>query len=152
MDEIQVHRHLVAEVKRLRKENERLKKSAFWVGTDELRPVSDSYLSLFGGMTTAKEEDLPRTASGYQYSIKHSSLKDRLNQLIAYFIRHAKENTERADKEKREACNDGLGGVFANHQLNSYYFSGKQAAYENAAKKVIEAISGKRLTYAGLTA
>ena len=148
MDEAQVHRRLVAEVKKLRKEVAELKQPKYTCSWEYSSPVQrlETPLSLFGGLVTdAQVDDLPSdTASGSEYDTSWRSLcllHHKVEQLIAYFTRRAKENTKRADKEEREVKKMRSVLRFSTAQEyedSSYYFSGKSSAYENAARKVRE--------------
>ena len=108
----------------------------------------------FGGYPTLFGEGVasnapPRTASGFEYSIKYKApkpletkeLEVRLQRLAAHLTKRSKENAKRAKKlDNNQSSWEGSSyseNSYYENQRSAYYFSGKSESYENAAAKVL---------------
>ena len=117
----------------------------------------------FGGYPTLFGEGVasnapPRTASGFEYSIKYKApkpletkeLEVRLQRLAAHLTKRSKENQKRSDKLDRELNSTFLPSKEMVQKHNStYYLSGKADSYLTAAGKVLELLSKWRANEGG---
>ena len=93
--------------------------------------------ALFGGSTNTPKPLVFSEDINTPCTAEVEVLRQKIDRLKAYFLRHARENNKRAEW-KEENANLTTGHYRNELMRSSYFLSGKGEAYANAHKKVME--------------